>query len=125
MIPANWNRRIHRATELTSSYAFAAEGLRFYAHVATFQKGLYGKIEQALVDSPQISSARPLRDELDLFLLLPNFSVFLSLIQQVAPAPLVKAASGLAQKGPAGWQRAIESFWHGDLELTPVVDDVG
>ena len=29
-------------------------------------------------------------------------------------APLAQAAAGLAQKGPARWQRAIEDFWHGD-----------
>src|SRR5271167_2129051 len=98
MIPATWDRRIRRATDLTSSYAFAAEGLRFYARVATFQKALYAKIEQALADSPKTSSERPLRDELDLFILLPGFSAFLSLIQQVAPAPLVQAASGLTHK---------------------------
>jgi formate dehydrogenase accessory protein FdhE len=123
MIPAKWDRRIRRATELSSSYLFAAEGLRFYSRVATFQKGLYAKIEQALADSPETSAARPLRDELDFFILLPDFSGFLSLIQQVAPAPLAQAAAGLAQKGPVAWQKAIESFWHGPHELTAVEHD--
>jgi formate dehydrogenase accessory protein FdhE len=123
MIHAKWDRRIRRATELTSSYPFAAEGLRFYARIAIFQKGLYAEIQQALADSPKISAARPLRNELDLFLLLPKFPGFLSLVQQIAPVPLAQAAAGLAQKGPAGWQQAIESFWHGDLELTAAVGD--
>jgi hypothetical protein len=105
MIHANWDRRIRRATELTSSFPFAAEGLRFYGRVATFQRSLYAEIQKALADSPKISSARPLRDELDLFLLLPNFPGFLSVIQRIAPAPLAQAAAALAQKGPAGWQR--------------------
>jgi formate dehydrogenase accessory protein FdhE len=120
---AKWDRRIRRATELTSSYPFAAEGLRFYARIATFQESLYAEIQQALANSPKISAARPLRDELDLFLLLPNLPGFLSLIQQIAPMPLAQAAARLAQKGPAGWQQAIESFWHGDLELTAAVGD--
>src|SRR5580658_11147653 len=119
MIRTNWNRRISRAAELTSSFPFAAEGLRYYARVATFQRSLYAEIDKALADSPKISSARPLRDELDLFLLLPNFSRFLSLIEQIAPAPLAQAAAGLARKGTPGWQHAIEDFWHGDLE-TPM-----
>src|ERR1700722_7027078 len=101
MTASQWDRRILRATELTSSYPFAAEGLRFYARVATFQKSLYAEIQKALADSPRISSARPLRDELDLFLLLPNFHGFLSMIQQIAPVPLARGAPGLAQKGPA------------------------
>jgi formate dehydrogenase maturation protein FdhE len=119
MIPAQWDRRIGRATELTSSYPFAAEGLRFYTRIANFQRSLYADIQKALADSAKVSDDRPLRDELDLFLLLPKFPGFLSLVQQIAPAPLVQTAAGLTQKGPAAWQQAIESFWHGDLE-TPL-----
>jgi hypothetical protein len=80
---------------------------------------LYAEIQKALEDSAKVSDDRPLRDELDLFLLLPKFPGFLSLVQQIAPEPLVQTAAGLAKKGPAAWQRAIESFWHGDLE-TPL-----
>jgi formate dehydrogenase maturation protein FdhE len=116
MIQREWDRRIRRANELTSTYPFAAEGLRFYSRVATFQKSLYADLQKALGDSPKISSARPLRDELDLFLLLPPFPKFLALIEQIAPAPMAQAAAGLARKGTPGWQHAIEDFWHGDLE---------
>jgi hypothetical protein len=83
MIQREWDRRIRRANELTSTYRFAAEGLRFYSRVATFQKNLYAELQKALGDSPKISSARPLRDELDLFLLLPPFPRFLALIEHV------------------------------------------
>jgi len=123
MIIAQWDRRIRRATELTSTYPFAAEALRFYGRVATFQKSLHAEIQKALADSPKISSAHPLRDELDLFLLLPNFPAFLSMIQQIAPAPLAHTAAGLAQKGPAGWQQAIEDFWNWEPELASVLDN--
>jgi formate dehydrogenase accessory protein FdhE len=123
MIHPQWERRIRRATELTSSYPFAAEGLRFYARIATYQKSLYAKIEQALADSPKTSPARPLRDELDLFLLLPNVSEFLSLIEQTAPEPLAQAAGGLKQRGPARWQQAIEDFWHGFPESASTLND--
>jgi formate dehydrogenase accessory protein FdhE len=123
MMQAQWDRRIRRANELTSSYPFAAEGLRFYTRIATFQRSLYADIQNALADSSKVSDDRPLRDELDLFLLLPKFSGFLSLVQQIAPAPLAETAAGLAQKGPAAWQQAIEGFWHGELE-TPLGADV-
>ncbi len=123
MIVAQWDRRIRRAAELTSTYPFAAEGLRFYARIATFQKGLYAEIQKALADSPKIPADRPLRDELDLFLLLPHFSGFLSVIQQIAPVPLAPAAAGLAKKGPAGWQHAIEAFWHAEPESASSMDD--
>jgi formate dehydrogenase accessory protein FdhE len=117
MIPAKWDRRIRRANELASTYAFAVQGLNFYSRVATFQKSFYAEIDKALGASPKSSAERPVRDELDLFLLLPNLSPFLSLIQQAAPPQLAQAASALAQKGSAAWQRTIENFWHGDAEL--------
>ncbi len=123
MIEAKWDRRIRRATELTSAYPFAAEGLRFYARLATFQKNFYGEIQKILRDAPKISADRPLRDELDLFLLLPNVPRFLSVIENAAPTPLGLAAASLSQEGPAAWQQAIEDFWHGDLELTMASDD--
>ena len=123
MNDAKWDRRIRRANELASSYPFSAEGLHYYARVAAFQKGIYGEIEKALTDSPKISSDRPLRDELDFFLLLPKFPGFLSLIQKIAPAPLAQAAATLARKGSAEWQRAIEDFWYGDADLTAGGDD--
>ncbi|MGA8554991.1 MAG: formate dehydrogenase accessory protein FdhE [Candidatus Acidiferrales bacterium] len=116
MIPEKWDRRIHRANELTSTCAFAAEGLRFYARIATFQKRLYAIIHKELGDSPKSSAEKPLRDELDLILLLSNFSPFLSVIRQAAPEPLAQAAYALAQKGPAAWQRMIEDFWQGPSE---------
>lgn len=120
---AKWDARIHRATELASVYPFAAEGLRFYSRVAIFQKSLHAEIKKALADSRTISSRHPLRDELDFFLLLPHFSGFLTLVQQIAPEPLAKAAAALAQKGPATWQHVIEDFWHGDAELATGLAD--
>jgi formate dehydrogenase accessory protein FdhE len=123
MNDAKWDRRIRRANELASSYPFSAEGLRYYARVATFQKGVYGEIQKALAGSPRISSDRSLRDELDFFLLLPKFPGFLSLIQQIAPAPLAQSAATLARKGSAAWQHAIEDFWYRDPDLAAGADD--
>jgi formate dehydrogenase accessory protein FdhE len=117
MSDAKWDRRIRRANELVSSYPFSAEGLRYYARVASFQKSFYRHIQRALADSPKIFSDRPLRDELDPFLLLPKFPEFLAVIEQIAPAPLAHASAALGRKGPAAWQQAIEDFWHGELEL--------
>jgi Protein involved in formate dehydrogenase formation len=124
MSSGKWDARIRRANDLTSSYSFAAEGLRFYARLATFQKSLFEEIQKALAGSSKISSNRPLRDELDLFLLLPRFPGFLSIIEQIAPLPLAQFGASLAQKGPAGWQHAIEDFWYSDPELVAgIVED--
>jgi formate dehydrogenase accessory protein FdhE len=119
---AKWDRRIRRANELAASYPFAAEGLRYYARVATFQKDVYSEIQKALANAPRISSDRPLRDELDFFLLLPKFPRFLATIQKIAPAPLAQAAANLAMKGSAAWQHAIEDFWYKDLDLAARAD---
>jgi len=110
MIADQWNRRIRRANELTSCYPFAAEGLRFYARLAAFQQSLYWEIQQSS-DSSTSSDDRPLRDELDLIFLLPKFFGFLSLIQQIAPPPLARAAAHLADKGVGNWARPLEEFW--------------
>jgi formate dehydrogenase accessory protein FdhE len=123
MNDAKWDRRIHRASELILSYPFSEEGLHYYGRVATFQKNVYFEIQKALANSPQISSDRPLRDELDLFLLLPRFPEFLSVIQQIAPAPLAEASGALAQNGPAAWQHVIEDFWLGEPELAGSIGD--
>jgi formate dehydrogenase maturation protein FdhE len=116
MIRAEWDRRIRRAADLTSVYPFAAEGLRFYARLATFQRALYTDLQQALGDSPDVSASAPLRGELDFFVLLPKFPGFLTLVEQIAPAPLARAAAGLAQRGSAAWQQAMNDFWRGHLE---------
>jgi formate dehydrogenase maturation protein FdhE len=116
MIDTKWDRRVRRANELVSSYPYSEEGLTYYSRVAQFQKSVYADVQKSLAHSPKSSSERPLQDELDLFLLLPKFPLFLSLIQQIAPAPLAQTAGGLAAKGPNAWQHAIEDFWHGDLE---------
>ncbi len=116
MIPSQWDRRIRRANELTSTYPFAAEGLRFYARVATFQKNLYAEMQKALSNSSEILTDAPLRDGLDLFALLPQFPGFLSVIEQIAPAPLARSAADLSRKGAAQWQQAMQDFWRGELE---------
>jgi formate dehydrogenase maturation protein FdhE len=125
MNSGEWDARIRRANDLTSSYPFAAGGLRFYARVATFQKSLFQEIQGVLANSPKVSSDRPLRDELNVFLLVPKFRGFLSMIEEIAPTPLAKAAWSLAQSGAVGWQQAMEDFWYGDPELAALATGNG
>ena len=108
MKTGKWDTRIERARVLEKQYPFAAEGLRFYARIASFQRSLYAAIEKA-----RLSSDSSLHEELDLTFLLPRFSEFLSLIQQIAPAPLSKTAQELQEEGVEGWKRALVDFWHG------------
>jgi formate dehydrogenase accessory protein FdhE len=116
MTAAQWDRRIHRADELVREFPFAAEGLRFYSRVAAFQGTLYTEFYQQSANGPKISSDRPLREGHDLKLDLPKFSVFLTLINAIAPRPLAEAAAVLAHGGSPRWEQALREFWDGDME---------
>ncbi len=110
MSQGKWDARIRRASELVSIHPYAAEGLRFYARVATFQRNLYADLPQALGSSPQVSPTGLLPDQLQVSKLLPRFAELLALTQQIAPGPLAQASVALAQKGPPAWQQRIEDF---------------
>jgi formate dehydrogenase maturation protein FdhE len=115
MTTSQWDRRIHRANELAGLFPFAAEGLSFYLHIVKFQQFLYAQLHQ-LSARPRFSSDRPLREELDLKLILPKFSRFLSLIGEIAPEPLAEAAADLARGGPPAWEEILAGFWRTDME---------
>ena len=106
-----WDTRIGRAAQLSSTYPFAAEALRFYQCVAAFQKSFSSEIQRSMTGAEKTAAGRPLRDELDLFLLLPKFSEFLALIKVISPQPLAILASELESNGPTEWQHRIEGFW--------------
>jgi formate dehydrogenase accessory protein FdhE len=112
-----WDTRINRANELTSVYPFAAEGLRFYARIAAFQRTLYIDFRQSMPESP-VSSERSLPDELNLVALLPRFPELLALIERIAPTPLARSAATLVHKAPGEWQHLIEDFCQQELEAT-------
>lgn len=119
MTAGKWDARIERARVLERQYPFAAEGLRFYQRVAAFQKSLHSGIEKGLANSASPDSGSPLREPLDLAVLLPRFTEFLSLIEKFAPAPLAEAAQQLRKAGRPEWQRALEDFWSGATVQSP------
>src|SRR5215469_13028071 len=75
---AKWDERIQRADELAVAHPFAADVLRFYHRVATWQKGLYSCLQQSAVT--------------DFNALAPRFSEFLDEIESAAPEPLAQCA---------------------------------
>jgi FdhE protein len=112
-----FDRRIRRAQQLAAAHAYAAEGLRFYERLCGFQKSLYAALAAA---SGTAKAARPpgaLRDELDLAFLLPWFGSFLTLIGDIAPAPLAEAAANLAGAGGPLGQDLLVEFWRADPEI--------
>jgi FdhE protein len=109
-----WDARIARARELTSSYPSAKEGLRFYEHIAQFQKSLYGELEKDCGTSVIVPEPGTLREELDLFVLLPRFGPFLSIVEKNAPKLLANEASRLRESGSAHWQEVLAKYWQGE-----------
>jgi hypothetical protein len=126
-----FDRRIQRAKQLAETYAYAAEGLRFYERLAGFQKSLYRGLEKGSGTAKEARPPGSLRDELDLGFLLPWFGRYLALVAEIAPPPLAKAAAELAGTsgtgglagsagtggvGQTSWPDLLVEFWRADPE---------
>jgi FdhE protein len=112
-----WDARIRRAGQLAAAHPFAAEGLRFYEHVAQFQKTFYSEFEAACGTAMAARPPGSLRVELDLFVLLPRFPAFLSLIEKFAPGPLAQSAKDLRGRDSSLWQKILEEYWQAVPDL--------
>jgi FdhE protein len=114
-----WDARIRRASELSTTYPFAAEGLRFYERVAQFQKSLYADVPPELGTKHRASLRGMRGQELDLFFLLPRFPAFLSHIEQAAPVPLSQCAKELREADSTRRQEVVSQFWQAWPEMPP------
>lgn len=110
-IGSQWDQRIQRAHELAARHPFAAEGLRFYERIASFQKSLYAGLEAGSGTAKRIRPPGSLRDELELLILLPWFGSFLSFVEDIAPPPLAQSAAGLNAAGGMRWEEVLDEFW--------------
>ena len=123
---SQWDRRIRRAHELAGVYPFAAEILQFYQQIAVFQRDLYVRILSASGGQAERRNNGSLRGDLDLFVVLPRFPAFLSLIQQVGPAPLARLANEIMEQGSERWIDFLTAYWtenssDGPLALHPAL----
>ena len=82
MIASSWDKRIHRAEQLSEQQPASAEFLRFYARVARFQKGIYERLKLETGDLQPAYLAREL-------------TPFLRLIQEIGPPAVAEKASTL------------------------------
>ncbi len=114
----NWDARIRRANQLAAEHSFAAEALKFYGRLTQYQKSLYSEIEAACGAAKVRRLGGTLRVEFDAFLLLPRFSAFLSLIEEIAPPPLAQTASKLRGEGSGRWQEVLRQFWEQSASTT-------
>jgi formate dehydrogenase accessory protein FdhE len=111
MNTSRWDERIHRAKDMAMAHPSASEVLRFYERIVRFQKSLYSDIELACGQGKEARAPGTLRDELDLFILLPKFPHFLALVESMAPAPLARSADHLIAQGAQHWQGLLQSSW--------------
>ena len=104
-----WQRRIQRAQELARHYAFAAEILGFYIHVARFQEDLQRRLSAALPQS-YASMNKPLGDG-ELSKIRPSFNSFLSLAEAHGPKPMAKLSQELCARGQDFWSDLLNNTW--------------
>lgn len=114
MIRSKWDQRLQRAQALAASHPYAAEGLRFYAQIAGFQKSLYDGLAAENGAAKKVRAPGSLRDELELLRLLPWFASFLGFVADIAPLPLARAAAGLQEAGGGRWEVLLDDFWRSD-----------
>ena len=122
MRSGKWDVRISRSRELAQKHPSAAEGLRFYGHIAQFQKSLYDDLEIECGKEPVARLPGMLRQELDLFILLPRFGAFLSVVEKNSPGPLAQAAASLRANGGTRWQEILTNYWQADLQSAAELD---
>jgi FdhE protein len=106
-----WDDRIARAREAIPAYPAAAEGLRFYGHIAQFQKSLYGELEARCGREQVARIPVTLQQEFDPFVLMPCFSAFLTIVGKNAPAPLAEAAAAQLTNGGKSHLEILADFW--------------
>jgi len=122
MTGGKWEKRIERADELAAAHPFAAEGLRFYQRVASFQQSFHAALGAGSGPTKRPRAPGSLRDELELFALLPWFGSFLSFVEDIAPPPLAESAAELSAAGGARWEEVLDEFWRAgpDAAETPL-----
>jgi FdhE protein len=109
-----YHARISRAERLSSQYAFAAEFLDFYTHIAAFQEQLRSQFAPPGDAKSGAALAPALRSPLDFTVLLPHFRGYLSTIEQHAPAALAGSAHQMSLLPSDAWIASLEAYWeHG------------
>jgi FdhE protein len=122
MKTSKWDQRIRRANELAAELPFAADVLSFYERVAGLQKALYSHFESACGVEPEKRGPGSLRDELDLFILLPKFRDFLASVETIAPPPIAHSARELKSRGVEHWQDLLEAYWNASTLFASRID---
>ena len=106
---SNSQRRVERAQELSRQYAFAAEILGFYIHVARFQKDLQQRLRTVLQSTEGVFDRE--LTAVELAELSSAFQSFLSLAEAHGPQTLSQLSRELQTRGSAFWAELLNAAW--------------
>ncbi len=110
-VSSEYDTRIRRADKLIADKSSASELLSFYKRIASFQKNFLAQIADGSAQQSGIRQFGPLRDSLNLTLLLPHFRNFLSLVEQNAPNALATTGREIAAMPSDSWVTLLTSYW--------------
>src|SRR5205814_7458579 len=108
---SEYDKRIERAKYLAAEYSFAAKPLKFYEQITQFQQGLFATLVKEWGEAAATLSGGPFRAELNLAVLLPQYSSFLALVEAHAPKPLGAAATDIARAGSPARAELPTNYW--------------
>jgi formate dehydrogenase accessory protein FdhE len=120
---SKWDQRIRRADELTSSHPFAAEVLRFYKGIATFQKEFYAHLDSVRRNGLRQKAGGLFDQDLDLPLLLPTFQEFLARVGAFSPAPVAESAANLRKQPAARCEDLLSFHWRKPSDSHSALDE--
>jgi formate dehydrogenase accessory protein FdhE len=106
-----WQRRIHRAQEVSGQYPFAAEILSFYVHVARLQEDLHLRLRAALPAQSHLASIRPELSPKELGEFISRFEPFLSMAEAHGPKALAELSRELRGRGQEFWSELLRAGW--------------
>src|SRR5262249_40017763 len=100
----SWDRRVARAGELAQKHSAVAELLRFYQHLARFQKSVYEKLRSS--------------NERHLPVVLPYFPELVALVRREGSPSLAQSAQSLSQDLDEDRLALLESIWQHQVETS-------
>jgi len=121
-----FDARTRRAELLPTKYPYAAEILRFYVHIAKFQRDLYARLSRSREIASRVNPTGSLRDELFMPPLLREYPTFLRIVSEHGPAPLAAHAKQLAESAgdrEARWSGMLAKYWADGCRHEPALKD--
>lgn len=106
----SWDRRVARAGELAQTHPAVAELLKFYQHLARFQKSLYDRVASS-------------NEHHLLPVLLPYFPELVSLVKREGSPSLRQAAQSLTEDLDEDRLALLESIWQHQVQASDLAGE--